>query len=229
MLNLSNIEKISKTERIAPLNIIREYLEMEVLYYISQSRLAKEIIFYGGTALRLAYHGPRFSEDLDFIFTHPPTPKAETDLGHALTMVVQNNIGVQLEEVIMKRWTLFGLLHITHDALKHPMRLKIEITKRREQIRSQPVLLTSPTTNKEVIFRCADLETLATLKEKAIRQRSAPRDWFDYWYLCNKLNKEPHQIRSFPFQKRNFSNELKRWLPQNQWSIIPSIITFYET
>ena len=229
MLNLSNIEKLSKTMHIATLNIIREHLEMEVLYYMSQSRLAKEIIFYGGTALRLAYHGPRFSEDLDFIFTHPPTPKAQTDLEYVLTMVVQHNIGVQLEEVIMKRWTLFGLLHITHAVLKHPIRLKVEITKRREKIRSQPVLLISPTTNKEVIFRCADLETLATLKEKAIAQRSAPRDWFDYWYLCNKLKTEPQPLRPFPFQKRNFSNELKRWLPQNQWPIIASIITFYET
>ncbi|MBU0619954.1 MAG: hypothetical protein V1768_03190 [Patescibacteria group bacterium] len=55
MLNQYLIEKLAQDLKIAPLNIIREYLEMEVLYYLSQSKLAENIIFYGGTALRLAY------------------------------------------------------------------------------------------------------------------------------------------------------------------------------
>lgn len=68
MLNQYLAEKLAKEQKIAPLNIIREYLEMEVLHYLSRSKLADNIIFYGGTALRLAYQSFRFSEDLDFLF-----------------------------------------------------------------------------------------------------------------------------------------------------------------
>ena len=66
MLPLSLIEKIARDLKIAPLNIIREHLEMETLYYLAESKLSENLIFYGGTVLRLAYNSFRFSEDLDF-------------------------------------------------------------------------------------------------------------------------------------------------------------------
>lgn len=128
----------------------------------------------------------------------------------------------------MKRRTLFGLLHVTHELLKHPIRVKIEISKRPENIHSIPVLLISDTTNQEVIFRCADLKTLANLKIKAMQNRDMPRDWFDYWYICNKLQQPSAQTQPLPFQKRIFANELKRWLPQNLWPMIDIAIAFYE-
>ena len=52
MLNQYLLERLSRELKIAPLNVIREHLEMEVLYYLSQSSLSNDIIFYGGTALR---------------------------------------------------------------------------------------------------------------------------------------------------------------------------------
>lgn len=228
MLNLSDIQKLSKKLQIAPLNIIREHVEMEVLHYLSQSDLSQQIIFYGGTALRLAYHGPRFSEDIDFMFTSSPSRGAKADLEQILQTVSQYNNGVRVEEVIMKRWTLFGLLHISHEVLKHPIRIKIEISKRRERIHNKPLLLTSDTTNQEVIFRCADLNSLAALKMKAMRHRAMPRDWFDYWYICHQLQQPSAQTQPLPFQKRIFANELKRWLPQNLWPMITIAMAFYE-
>jgi len=31
----------------------------------------------------------------------------------------------------------------------------------------------------------------------------------------------------FPFDKQEFSRELKRWLPQDKWKIITNVIKFY--
>lgn len=52
MLNQVLIEEFAASMKIAPLNIIREYLEIETLYYLSQCELSENIIFYGVTALR---------------------------------------------------------------------------------------------------------------------------------------------------------------------------------
>ena len=52
MLNQDLIAKLAREQKIAPLNIIREYLEMETLFYLSQTKLSERLIFYGGTALR---------------------------------------------------------------------------------------------------------------------------------------------------------------------------------
>lgn len=226
MLNQYLIEKLAREQKIAPLNIIREYLEMEVLYFISKSKLSENIIFYGGTALRLAYQSFRFSEDLDFLFVKN-LRFGKKKLKESLQIVAAENKGVVLEEVIGKRLTLFGLLHIENEMLKHPIRIKIEISKRKNGIKSENLLLTSPISNKEIILKTAGLESIYQMKQKAIKNRDMPRDWFDFWYLSQKLGKNKMINKKFPFNKNEFSRELKRWLPQNRWLSIDLAIKFY--
>jgi len=62
-----NLQLLTKKLKIAPINIFRENVEIEILNAIAQSEISKKIVFYGGTALRLGFGSPRFSEDLDFL------------------------------------------------------------------------------------------------------------------------------------------------------------------
>ena len=227
MLHQSIIEKLAKDLKIAPLNIIREHLEMEVLYYLSQSKLSESLIFYGGTALRLAHNSFRFSEDLDFLFVKK-IKTSQKELNQVLKLVAENNQGVKVEEVFNKKLTLFGLLHIKHNLLKHPIRIKIEISKKKNGIQLENMLLTSLTSNKEIIFPTVTLESIYELKKQAIKNRNTARDWFDFWYLSNKLKKDNEINKKFPFNKKEFMNELKRWLPQDKWKILDTVIKFYE-
>ena len=48
------------------LDILREYLQHEMLKAVFASRYGYKFTFLGGTALRLCYRTDRFSEDLDF-------------------------------------------------------------------------------------------------------------------------------------------------------------------
>jgi len=51
------------------LNLLKEYLQVYVLYYIyTNSKYNKNLIFTGGTCLRHFYNLPRLSEDLDLDF-----------------------------------------------------------------------------------------------------------------------------------------------------------------
>jgi predicted nucleotidyltransferase component of viral defense system len=45
---------------------VREYWEMLILKELTESLLGEKLVFIGGTALRLVYNSPRFSDDLDF-------------------------------------------------------------------------------------------------------------------------------------------------------------------
>ncbi|MBU4360295.1 nucleotidyl transferase AbiEii/AbiGii toxin family protein [Patescibacteria group bacterium] len=227
MLHQDLVENLTKELKIAPLSIIRENLEMEILNEISQTKLASNLIFYGGTALRLAYNSFRFSEDLDFLLIkNLKSDKKELEI--ALNKVVENNQGIILEEVIEKRDTLFGLLKINHSLLKHSIRIKIEICKKKNGIKKENKLLVSPTTNLEVIFPTADLESLYKTKLEALKNRNLARDWFDLWYLNQKLDIKQKQSKKFSFNKQEFFRELKRFLPQNKWTIIQTVIKFYE-
>lgn len=46
--------------------IEKELLHYDILYCLDQAGLLNELVFQGGTSLRLCYGGNRFSEDLDF-------------------------------------------------------------------------------------------------------------------------------------------------------------------
>lgn len=45
----------------------KELLHYDILFALEQENLLKNIVFQGGTALRLCYGGQRLSEDLDFV------------------------------------------------------------------------------------------------------------------------------------------------------------------
>lgn len=67
MLSLKNIEQYyPDNEKPFKRNILREYLQYKILEIIFNSKYAQDLIFLGGTALRVIYNNSRFSEDLDF-------------------------------------------------------------------------------------------------------------------------------------------------------------------
>ena len=46
--------------------IVREYVQMRILHSLQSAGAMIPLAFHGGTALRLLYRMPRYSEDLDF-------------------------------------------------------------------------------------------------------------------------------------------------------------------
>lgn len=67
MLTLSQIKKYySIDEAVFLKSILVEYLQFELLDSIYKQKESANLSFIGGTAIRIAYEGNRFSEDLDF-------------------------------------------------------------------------------------------------------------------------------------------------------------------
>lgn len=56
----------NKNSREKNKNLVREYLQKYILYILYRKKIYKELVFTGGTCLRLLYGLKRFSEDLDF-------------------------------------------------------------------------------------------------------------------------------------------------------------------
>ncbi len=56
-------------------NLVREYGQARILQFLQECGAFTSWIFHGGTALRLLYMLPRYSEDLDFALAQPSEPK----------------------------------------------------------------------------------------------------------------------------------------------------------
>lgn len=67
MLNIQTIKaqypnSLHKFDR----NLLREYLQYQILEIIFEHELSRKLSFLGGTCLRIVHQLPRFSEDIDF-------------------------------------------------------------------------------------------------------------------------------------------------------------------
>lgn len=219
------LEHLTAEIKIAPEHIVREYYEMVILQAISEAKFSKNLMFYGGTALRLAYNGIRFSEDLDFLMLKKITAD---ELKAVLEKTCATYPILQLVEVKDKRNTLFGLVKFKHPSLKHPRQIKIEISKKspknKQRIMSELRLLSSPCSNFSPLLSTITLSSLEKAKIDAIKDRMEPRDWLDLWLTANALHKNFTLPTDFPFEKGEFKRELKRFLPKNRWNIIDEIL-----
>jgi hypothetical protein len=70
----------SETQRSA----VREYLQMRILQSLQRAGAMIPLAFHGGTALRILYQLPRYSEDLDFALERHPE---QYDLRNYLTAI----------------------------------------------------------------------------------------------------------------------------------------------
>jgi predicted nucleotidyltransferase component of viral defense system len=67
MIDLTTIQSYyGPQEKLQKRNILREFIQCEILNIIFNSPISSKLAFLGGTASRLLYGNARFSEDLDF-------------------------------------------------------------------------------------------------------------------------------------------------------------------
>jgi len=66
MISNEALQALATKLQTTELNVRREYFQHLFLSYFYQQPLTDRIYFKGGSALRMLYHSPRFSEDLDF-------------------------------------------------------------------------------------------------------------------------------------------------------------------
>ncbi len=77
--------------------IVKELLHYDILHALSQTPLIDSLVFKGGTALRLCYGGPRYSEDLDFVSPEELQTQHWQQFEQILKRTVSRSFGCELE------------------------------------------------------------------------------------------------------------------------------------
>lgn len=200
--------------------ILREEAEMEILSEFSKEKLSAKMVFYGGTALRLVYGSPRFSEDIDLLVIKKTN---FSEFENFISNLVKKQGNWKLKDVKEKRQTMFALIIISDEKLKHPFSIKIEVHKPVQKIRleTELSLVKSTLSVFEPLLLVPTLKELKRLKELALVGRKKGRDIFDLWYIAKTLRENfvlPKKMSKY--SKREFSNELQVFLPKKYYPII---------
>lgn len=233
-MDINTAKTLAKKLQISVDHVVREEYEMLLLKELYESKFASHLVFKGGTALRLAYGSPRFSDDLDFTAIGKFNGKEFVSF---LRELPKRAPGVVSIEAIEKFHTAFALAKIKDAALAHPFSIKIEASKRADMSTGKAGLpgkqkerwvinkdysdkpIASDVAVWRVIARVASLERILLEKEDAMKNRRAPRDLFDWWFINQALHREVTPDLS-GYNKEHTKAELRRLLPKPQWRLI---------
>ncbi len=76
--------------------IQKELLHYDILFYLKQSGLLNDLVFQGGTSLRLCYGSARYSEDLDFVGGRDFSSSSLTELKSLIEEYLSERYGLEV-------------------------------------------------------------------------------------------------------------------------------------
>ncbi len=232
MLTQEQISTIANKQQTTDVNTRREYVQHLFLSYFYQQSLASNIYFKGGTALRIVYNSPRFSEDLDFSSSLQNIHDIEDTVLETLQAIEKE--GIQTEITESKETTGGYLAVILFNVGGNKVAIQLEISFREKEVDGEVVTITSDFIPSYTIVQISQ-ELLVKGKLHALLAREKPRDFYDLYFMirANLLSAQDKSICVQALQKLqktqiNFENELKQFLPKSQWLIIRDFRTTLE-
>ena len=225
MISSKVIKKLSVKLQSSELNIRREYIQHLFLSYFYKQSHTDKIYFKGGTALRLIYRSPRFSEDLDFGSSTTDIEKIEQAVLDTLLNMERADIKTDIKEA--KKTTGGYLAIINFMAYNRIIPIQIEISFRNSQKDEGEITTVNSEYGPSYTIMQLVKQQLIQGKIDALLDRHKPRDFYDLYYLlrANLIDAKQKEILkdALAILKNtdiNFNQELKQFLPKDHWAII---------
>lgn len=212
-------------------NVLREYVQHLFLKSFFSQKESQNFLFKGGTALRLVFESPRFSEDLDFSGSKNSNTY-EKVLEKTLVELSIQGMKVDINE---SKSTSGGHLAVIEvDLFGQKVEIQNHLSFRpKQKLLKENVLIASdivPSYNLCLLNR----KLLVAEKLTALLDRAKARDFFDLYYILRKdslrlllkiTNSQREKIYKLmaEFAKDKLAFELKRFLPQSFWSVIKDL------
>ena len=217
-MNKKLAESLQKSLNISKEQIVREEYEMIILKQLFESNLGSLFVFKGGTALRLAYGSPRFSEDLDFSVLKN---FSKNELDKILIALTNKYNTLKILDLTQKYYTYFGLFNIKEDFLDQAFSIKFEASIRpvslKKNIDYQLMALSSKVTSLTIL---SQVESLAQIeKEKKSINPPRIRDVFDLWFIGQKTGKNVHMNFS-QWKTEEIRRDLFKYLPDKDKRLV---------
>jgi len=230
MIEKRQVQKLTERWQTTADNVIREYFQQLFLSYLYQEKGSDSLLFKGGTALRIIWQSPRFSEDLDFTGVNISIKGIEALMEGVLARVEMEGVGA---EIIESKSTSGGYLAIFQfEDGEHKNSIQVEVSLRDgKKGLGTAALIQSDLVMPYTLIHLKE-DALVSEKIRACLTRGKARDFYDLYFILRK----PHmafkeaflkdkQLKSKILKvvksgKLDFKRELKAFLPVSQHMII---------
>ena len=213
-------------------NIVREYVQHLFLSELYQLPGSEKLLFKGGTALRIVYNSPRFSEDLDFsLFVAPyAESKVESLFFEVLDRLEKSGIRIELgNKSSPTSGGYFGIA--TLNVPDYPaINIEINVSTRSDsELKAEVDSVANSFVPTYTIYHLSQEELVNEKVFGALLKRKKPRDYYDLYFMMrrNMLSVEQKQKLSIhaaqiiqSCKQVDFQGELGAFLPASQQAIV---------
>lgn len=231
MMDRQILQNLAQKNQTTFRNVLREYLQHLFLSSFYKHSPSEHFLFKGGTALRLIFGSPRFSEDLDFSAVKNSVD-FEDLLENVIYDIAQENIKVDIMESKPTSGGHLAILQI--ESLGEKFELYQEVSFRSKKDLTGEISMVHSNTVPSYNVYILDKKLLVGEKIQALLTRQKPRDVFDLYFILRK--EELHQVTRIDDTKRKavfsllehlpkekISVELKDLLPKSFWPVIKDL------
>lgn len=222
MFDRAQLEQLAQKKQTTWDNVAREYCQHLFLshFYQEQNRQqADKILFKGGTALRIVYQSPRFSEDLDFSGYGVGLTEIEDLVLETLDSLKKYQLKIDIHDTgqVAGGWLGFIAFQLTRKPIE--VKVKVSLREVKEQVKGEvQVIADEYIPNYQLMI--VPQEKLVQGKLNALLDRAKARDWFDLYFMlrarliaveqCQVLTQVKERLEQ---SQPDFERNLKPFLP----------------
>ena len=224
MISQEVIQTLAAKYQTEAIHVLREYFQHVFLSYFYQQPEAGKIYFKGGTALRILYQSPRFSEDLDFSSSLTNSKVIERAVISTLAEIEREGIQTDIQE--SKQTTGGYLATVDFKTNGHKISIRLEISFREGKKEGEVATVVSDFLPSYTLVHLAQAQ-LVNEKIQALLTRGKARDFYDLYFIlranllpAEKRNIIPAALKALQQSDVRFDRELKQFLPKSHWPLI---------
>ncbi|MCP6726634.1 MAG: nucleotidyl transferase AbiEii/AbiGii toxin family protein [Patescibacteria group bacterium] len=215
-------------------NIAREYCQHLFLSYFYKKEKSEKILFKGGTALRIIFKSPRFSEDLDFsVVNGREINIAEINQLIDNTLADIKNEGIDCEKILNPGTQgettggYFAIIRMKMLEFNSEIRLQISFRSPDQTISNTHLIQNDFITPYVITYLKESL--LVSEKIQALLDRKKPRDFFDLYFILRHkelvkfippIPNLKNQLFEIINQEKEIEKELKLFLPVSYQTLL---------
>lgn len=223
MITRQFIIEFSTKSQTSEQNIAREYCQHLFLSYLYRRVGAEKLLFKGGTALKIVFKSPRFSEDLDFSAYDISVPEINDLVDKVLEDMSKE--GIQPEKKVNPGTQgetsggYFAVINMKLIEFDSEIRLQVSL-RNKEQLGNNTALIENDFIPPYTIVYLGE-KFLVGEKVTALLDRAKPRDFFDLYFMLRSrqligfIPKDIDNLKEklMDVLKNGWEKELKLFLP----------------
>jgi len=227
MLSQDAIRELSIKNQTIEDNIAREYIQHLFLSALYSQKGSDTLLFKGGTALKIVFYSPRFSEDLDFSVQKVLSKnKLDSFFLESINKIENEGIVIELKEAKLTSGGYLGILLYSFYNFRGEINMEVSLRKEKS-LQKSIITIVSDFLPAYLLVYLSPKE-IVNGKLLALLNRYKPRDYYDLYFILRhpELNKfvdfkKLSEIKKKLLKERmNFKSELKILLPVSHHMIL---------